>query len=104
MNRRQVIKGLLAAPVLSALPTFRFGEIILYGDGLHDDTEALQAWINMERVYWTDGKLVGQKIYSKVFNVTKFIDFTSFWDGTSGRHFCKNVVRSIPTVTVKWPS
>lgn len=30
---------------------------ILYGDGVHDDTEAVRAWYANEPVYWPDGRL-----------------------------------------------
>lgn len=30
---------------------------ILYGDGVHDDTEAMRAWFRGEAVRWADGRL-----------------------------------------------
>lgn len=32
-------------------------KLVIYGDGEHDDTEALEAWYRGESVYWPDGRL-----------------------------------------------
>lgn len=35
--------------------------LILYGDGVHDDTEAIRAWYAGEDVYWPDGVLASNE-------------------------------------------
>lgn len=36
-------------------------KMIIYGDGEHDDTEALEAWYRNESVYWPDGRVASQE-------------------------------------------
>ncbi len=44
---------------------------ILWGDGIHDDTEALNAWIRDENVYWRgNDKRVEDYIGGKVFKLS----------------------------------
>lgn len=33
-------------------------DFIFYGDGFHDDTQAIQGWVNGKRVYYPDGRAV----------------------------------------------
>jgi hypothetical protein len=60
MNRRNFIASGLAALALvgsglsNILPTRRY---VLYGDGVHDDTEALNALFRGDPVYRPDGRL-----------------------------------------------
>ena len=53
-QRRQFILGVIAscgAPAIGrAVPP-----LVLWGDGIHDDTEAFQAWHDGKAVYWADG-------------------------------------------------
>lgn len=63
--------GLCAAAGLATLAaTTRLGDVaknllpqwlILYGDGMHDDTEALQALFNGEQVVTPDGEFIGKR-------------------------------------------
>lgn len=58
MNRRSFISSSLIATGIALfapqalLKGFEPKKHILYGDGIHDDTEALQAWCNGEQVEW----------------------------------------------------
>ena len=63
MNRRSFLQAILAsgcAPAIvkadSLMKIFvpRNEPIILYGDGIHDDTKALQTWFDGGRVLRTD--------------------------------------------------
>lgn len=66
MKRRQFIQTI---PAIFALSACFVGPQphILYADGVHDDTEALQAWARKEPVVWADGTPVGDHITKKKF-------------------------------------
>lgn len=58
MNRRFFLKGALAVTALSILPAIDLsGYPTLYGDGVHDDTEALQALFDL-KPYICEGNLI----------------------------------------------
>lgn len=46
MNRRSFLRGLLAVPVVAALAPLIPARPRLWGDGFHDDADALQALID----------------------------------------------------------
>ncbi len=47
---------------------------ILWGDGIHDDTEAFQAWVNGEEVYWEgSGEMVEEILMDKRFKISNAI-------------------------------
>jgi hypothetical protein len=61
MKRRSFLAGLLAAPAIvraSSLMPLYVPSLVLYGDGIHDDTLALSAALTGERVRWADGRPV----------------------------------------------
>ncbi len=59
MNRREFLKGLGLASVGLAIAHQVGNRLpVLYGDGVHDDTEVLQAWGRGESVQWDDGSTV----------------------------------------------
>jgi hypothetical protein len=61
MQRRSFLAGLLAAPAIvraSSLMPLYVPPLVLYGDGIHDDTQALSAALTGERVRWADGRPV----------------------------------------------
>ncbi len=45
----------------------------LYGDGKHDDSDALQAWLNGEPVAFTDGTLVGELLTNLKFKMSNHL-------------------------------
>jgi len=49
---------------------------ILYGDGEHDDADALQAWLDGKRVTYLDGSLVGDTVQGNRLLISKSIDAT----------------------------
>ena len=76
MRRRGFLGSVLAATavpvkaiavVLPALP-------VLYGDGRHDDTHALEVALNGGDVLWSDGRPVGDVIDGKKFAISRTID------------------------------
>ena len=75
MNRRQVLIGLVATPVIYYVGS---GKQILYGDGTTDDSVALQAWFNGESVYWPDGLEVGDSIEYKLFKLGRRIEIPNW--------------------------
>jgi hypothetical protein len=61
MKRRSFLAGLLAAPAIvraSSLMPLYVPPLVLYGDGIHDDTQALSAALTGKRVSWADGRPV----------------------------------------------
>lgn len=60
VNRRSFIcTSALVAAAVALAPATLFGgkRYVLYGDGVHDDTQALQAWFDGKIVYWPDGSI-----------------------------------------------
>jgi hypothetical protein len=56
IHRRNLFLGLLAAPAVvraSSLMPIYAPPLVLYGDGVHDDTEALQAYLDGKPVRFT---------------------------------------------------
>ena len=60
----------LSAATLGIISEEKF---ILWGDGLHDDTEALQALIDGKNVRWSTGEEVEDRIINKTFMLTDTI-------------------------------
>lgn len=50
-------------------------KIFLYGDGRHDDTEAIQAWVDGKDIFTTDGRKVDSKTlpHNREYKITKTI-------------------------------
>lgn len=76
MNRRGFMGSILALglapaivrasslmPVIARIPD----SLILYGDGIHDDTKAMQAFLDGQRVLNADGTVRGSGIRSETF-------------------------------------
>lgn len=72
MNRRDFLKITGLASIASVFP-FAFSDVshrlTLYGDGVHDDTEAVQAFIDGKDVFYPDGEKVGNDL-SGTFRLT----------------------------------
>lgn len=64
MNRRNFTAlAFLSGLGLVALPNTPKAEskrIVLYGDGRHDDSEAMQAWLDGKDVYATNGQIISK--------------------------------------------
>ena len=74
MNRRQFFKRSVAAPAVAALVSKGEAiaaprELVLYADGEHDDTTALNAWWVGKPVKWDNGKPVSNVIRQRLFLV-----------------------------------
>lgn len=54
MDRRKFIAGTAMTVAAIAIPC-KASTPVLYGDGQHDDTRALQAFVNGEKVIYSDG-------------------------------------------------
>jgi hypothetical protein len=65
-TRREFLGGALALAVATQVDASGLTAPTLYGDGVHDDTEGLEAAMN-GRPFWADGELVapapGEKVY-----------------------------------------
>lgn len=48
-------------------------KLVLYGDGEHDDTIALQAWLNDEPVVFPDGTIVGDSLRNLKFKLSNHL-------------------------------
>lgn len=79
MNRRNFIRHAVAASAAIALaPKILFAQperYILYGDGVHDDTQTLQAWLDGKPVYDANGRLLGNYLRRGTFRMTEGITF-----------------------------
>ncbi len=78
MNRRQFFKRSIAVPAVAAVVgkgEALAGPLVLYGDGEHDDTTALNAWWRGARVNWDDGKPVSNVIRQRLFLVNTAVAF-----------------------------
>lgn len=62
MQRRTFLKLSGMAGLALVLPPLPARRYVLYGDGKHDDTEALQAWFDHRTVYYADGSLVENEL------------------------------------------
>jgi len=50
------------------------GDIVLWGDGRHDDTAALNAWLQGEDLVWAEtGEPVGEAITGHIFRLSSAI-------------------------------
>lgn len=56
---------------------------ILYGDGIHDDTEAYQAWLDGKLVYWPNGVRVNNVFVGPMGQPTFLITNTLTVEGPS---------------------
>jgi hypothetical protein len=58
-------------------------DIVLWGDGVHDDTTALNAWLRGENLVWAEtGEPVGDAVAGHVFRLSSAI----YVPGGTGRH------------------
>ena len=79
MNKRDFMKGILALGIAPAivkaenLMRIATPKIILYGDGIHDDTQALQTWIDGGRVLRPDGSTIGRHITGGDYRISNTI-------------------------------
>ena len=79
MERRSFLKGLGIAGVLLAMAPASFAQpssYTLYGDGVHDDTAAFQAWIEDKPVHWPNGRRVGSTVSHKCFRISHCLDLS----------------------------
>lgn len=86
MNRRGFFKALVATAVIAAATSTRLGQTVfdvvksgyryvLHGDGVTDDTEALQALLDGEEVFTKEGRLLGD-IPSSAYRVSSALEIT----------------------------
>ena len=73
-----LLAGFLAlsqAPALAAeTPQCARGDMVLWGDGTHDDTAALNAWLRGDNLVWaTTGEPVGEAIADRVFRLSSAV-------------------------------
>ncbi|GEM_PF-2671194 len=69
-----LLAGLSPAPVKPPASDCRPAPLVLWGDGRHDDTAALNAWFRGERVVWADsGASVGATIADRTFKLSAAI-------------------------------
>lgn len=96
MKRSEFLKLAGAGMVATVFPVGLFSKEkhVLYGDGKHDDTLALQAWFNGEDVEWPDGTPVGNRIEGKRFIIhdTVHVDSSNIFD--QELHFTNNVINT----------
>ena len=66
---------LVLPPAFAAeTPQCARGDIVLWGDGTHDDTAALNAWLRGDNLVWaTTGEPVGEAIADRVFRLSSVI-------------------------------
>lgn len=89
-----LLVALATASPVSAANSSKCGAklVVLWGDGRHDDSAALNAWFRGDAVVWSDtGRSVGAQIADRVFRLTSPIYISS---GTS---------RSIEHFQFLWP-
>jgi hypothetical protein len=93
INRRSFIAGVTSlATAIAIAPRVVFAKPtpVLYGDGKHDDTEALQAWFDGDRVVYSDGAVAGgPTLANREFLISGPITLR----GNAERHFTYNRVR-----------
>jgi hypothetical protein len=99
MNRRTFLLSSACAAVASLIP-FRPRKLVLYGDGIHDDTEALRGWFqgNYENVVWPDGSPVGRTLLHGTYLLSgTAIAFSDpFGPKAVNQSFCYNQLNFIP--------
>lgn len=93
MNRRALLKSTAAVAVATLVPAAMKASPVLYGDGVHDDTGALQQWFDGENVLWVTGEQAGDLIEGRCFLITVTIDVTgSQRVSFSGNHIhCQSI-------------
>ena len=83
INRRDFLKGLGLLAVAPAIVRFEslmpvrpifHGNAILWGDGVHDDTFAMQTFINGGEVYSPEGKVITDLSYGS-YKITNTLEF-----------------------------
>lgn len=91
MNRRGFLKGILAAgiapyvvtssgvlmPVRSLARSFPGGLLTLYGDGVTDDTAAMQAYMDGKKVVFRDGSAFTGSMRGGIYLVSSSIKLAS---------------------------
>lgn len=72
MQRREFFKlSAMAGAAFALTPLFVLDPVpVLYGDNIHDDTKAIQAWFDGERVRWADGTPVSNELRGGTFRLT----------------------------------
>lgn len=82
MKRRSFLATLLAAPAIVRaeslmpiwVPNLKIAlpdAIVLWGDGIRDDTQALQEWFSGMPVIWPNGEPVGRHLFAKRFLLSR---------------------------------
>ena len=80
-TRHQKVSAFLFAAFLALSPAFAGeparcarGDMMLWGDGQHDDTAALNAWLRGDNLVWaTTGEPVGKTIAGHTFRLSSVI-------------------------------
>lgn len=88
MERRSFFAVLAGMAALVGLPlaaqATEPAPLTLWGDGVHDDTAALQAWFERQPVQWPDGRPVGHAITGGTFKTSGVIRFAA-WPQADGQ-------------------
>jgi hypothetical protein len=65
---------LALSPALAAEPQCARGDMVLWGDGVHDDTAALNAWLRGDSLVWAaTGQSVGEAIADRIFRLSSVL-------------------------------
>jgi len=74
MKRRQFLQSAAVIPAIALLPHVEAAKpLTLYADGIHDDSDALQAWFDGHAVAFPDGAPVPDAICWHDFRLSKTI-------------------------------
>lgn len=74
---------------------------VLYADGEHDDTDALESWLNGEDVIFPEGESVGDELLFKQFKVSDYIRMYNYNPTTHKRLMCmdRNIIHEGPRLS-----
>jgi hypothetical protein len=91
LNRRGFLGSAVALPfAVKALAVPQQG-YILYADGVHDDTTALQAWFDGKPVRWPDGSAVNERVLERhKFRLSGWLDVSVWVQRTDPGSFSYN--------------
>lgn len=93
ISRRSVLRGLLAAPIVVRPGLLMPGKPFphLYGDGIHDDREALQAWFQDRPLVDLGGFTHGNILLGGEYYVADGLTLQDGWDkAIIGAYFVSN--------------
>ena len=78
MNRSGFLRRMIVAPFVAGAVLAAVSRVpVLYGDGIADDTVALQAWYDGKTVLYAGGGLVGHTINGGTYKLSDTIELRS---------------------------